>query len=288
MALRKRDLASGKVSLWLAVQPSVRRAAQRYSGQRDVDDVVQDVAEQFLRFPEEFRSEAHARSWARAVAEHRLIDLSRRTKPVLVADLDRPGAAEVTEEQALCRMALDCARTYMRRNGISESWLLGSRLDEPVSAAERAEKSRLRRRLQAHVREKTGWPAFIPPWRWLTPAAVALALVPIPFIAGLQLPDTASRWPDTQGAIDRLLEPSPAQGVASQQTVPSVPSSLQAPPGEVPRPPDSVRTVASVPTPWGDAQWREIEPPPDGPPPPLFCAQNLRLGSDICLDHPLK
>lgn len=288
MAVRKKGLARGRVTLWLAVQPSVRRAAQRYSGQRDVDDVVQDVAEQFLRFPEEFRSEAHARSWARVVAGHRLIDLSRRTKSLPVADLDRPGAAEVTEERALCQLALDCARKYMRRHGISESWLLGSRVGEPVSAAERAEKSRVRRRLQAHVKEKIGWPALIPTWRWVTPAAVALAVVPIPFIAGLQLPGTASRGPDTPAAIDGLLEPTPAEPVVSQQTVPSVPSPLQESPRGVPAPPDSGRVVASVPTPWGDAQWREIEPPPDGPPPPLFCARNVRPVSDVCVDHPVK
>ncbi len=207
MAVRKADLASDRATLWLAVQPSVRRAAKHFTGQRDVEDIVQDVAEKFLRFAGEFRSEAHARSWAKVVAEHRIISLSRRTECVPVADLDRPGAAEATEERALCRLALDCARTYMRRHGINESWLLGSPLGEPVSAAERAEKSRLRRRLQAHVREKIGLPALLPPWRWLTPAAVALAVVPIPFLAGLQLPETASSRPETPAAIDRLAEP---------------------------------------------------------------------------------
>lgn len=288
MAVRKADLASDRATLWLAVQPSVRRAAKHFTGQRDVEDIVQDVAEKFLRFAGEFRSEAHARSWAKVVAEHRIISLSRRTECVPVADLDRPGAAEATEERALCRLALDCARTYMRRHGINESWLLGSPLGEPVSAAERAEKSRLRRRLQAHVREKIGLPALLPPWRWLTPAAVALAVVPIPFLAGLQLPETASSRPETPAAIDRLAEPVPSEPVVSQQTAPSVPPSRQASPGDVPGPGDSVRMVASVPTPWGDAQWREVEPSPDGPPPPVFCAQNLRIAPDVCVDHPLK
>lgn len=287
MALLTRGPAADRAELWLAVQLSVKRAAQQCSGQTDVDDVVQDVAEQFLRYPEEFESEAHARSWARTVAMNRLIDVHRRTRSVPVADLDRPGAAEVTEERALHQMALDCARQYMRLHGISESWLLGRR-DEPVSAAERAERSRQRRRIQAYVREKIGWPAFVPSWRWLTPAAAAFAMVPIPFIGGSQLPESPAGRPNPPAVTVEPLTQQPSEALA-----PRVPSRVQPSPatpmgGGAATPPDSGRVVASLPTPWGEAGWRQFEPPPDEPPPPLFCARDLRVSPDVCVDHPLK
>lgn len=276
------------MALWLTVQPSVRRAAQRLSGQRDVDDVVQDVAEQFFRCPNEFRSEAEARSWSRVVVEHRVIDLSRRGSATPVADLEGSDTSHATEDRTLCQLALDCARAYMRRRGISESWLLGDPSGEPVSAADRAEKSRLRKMIRAHVKEKVGWPALLPSWRWLTPAAVALAVVPIPFIAGLEPPETSTGAPNVPAAVDELAESTSAELAASQPTVPWVLPSIRPSPHEMPAPPNPGRVMASVPTPLGDAQWREFEPPPDEPPPPLLCAQNLRVAPDACVNHPLK
>lgn len=271
-------------AMWIAIAPSLRRSVAGSAGANEIDDLLQDVAECFLVKTSGFSSEANALSWARVVARNRLIDRSRRPRSVPLADREIPSRVDA-QQAALDRMALDCARSFLGSLGVTEHWLAGED-DGPVSARERMQRSRIRRRLAAHIKDKVGWSVLVPRWRWLAPALGALSLVPIPFVASMAPPapsaDPAPVHGDgTPDSWNLSYEPARTPPHRDEPGIRPTPSAPSAPQGGQATP------IVTAPLPWGEARVRE-EPTPTGPPAPLACVNNLRPAPGICVEHPLR
>lgn len=271
-------------SMWIVIAPALRRSVAGSAGANEIDDLIQDVAERFLAKTSEFASEAKALAWARMVARNRLIDRSRRPRSTSLADREIPSRVDA-ERSALDRMALDCARSFLGTLGVTEHWLAGE-VRGPVTAKERMQRSRIRRKLADHLKDKVGWSVLVPRWRWLVPALGAASLIPIPFVASLTPPaPSADPAPvHRDGTPDSGNLSYEAARTSSQLDEPVV---RPTPPTPSAAPRGQADPIVTVPLPWGGARVRE-EPTPPGASEPLACVENLRPVPEVCLEHPLK
>lgn len=270
--------------LWNVVAPALRRSVAGSAGANEVDDLMQDVAECFFAKTSDFANEAHALAWARTVARNRLIDRSRRPRSTYLVDREIPSTVDA-ERSALDRMAFDCARSFLGTLGVTEHWLAGE-ISGPVTAKERMQRSRIRRKLAEYLEDKVGWSVLVPRWRWLVPALGAASLVPIPFFASLAPPapsvEPAPVYSDGTHDSDNLSYEAARASSQLDQAVdrPSPPA-----PSAAPR--DQADPLVTVPLPWGGARVRE-EPTPPRASQPLACVENLRPVPELCLEHPLR
>ena len=276
-------------ALWVEIAPAARRIVERSAARVDVDDVLQDVAERFFRHAPDFPSTDEGLAWVSVVARRRLIDLSRRSRPIPTAEIPSRHAVDA-ERSALGQLALECARRFMREHGIRENWLTGGE-DGPATAKDRMSRSRARRRLADHVGRKVGWPVLIPRLRWLAPALGVTAMIPLPYL-WFAAPDghPESSIPSRVGPATERREP--AQVLRSPEVTDSshVLSDGQGVGTTPVKPlPRNSEVVAEAPLPWGGAR---LVGHPEGAGHPedrksVVCVWGLQVAPDTCVAHPL-
>ena len=277
-------------ALWAEIAPQLRRIVGRSATPSDLDDVLQDVAERFFRQAPEFPNAGEGLAWATVVARRRLIDLSRRVRPIPTAEVKAVSCVD-TERSAIGQLALDCARRFMSEHGIRESWISG-REDGPADAKERMSRSRARRRVADHVGRKVGWPALIPRLRWLMPALGVTAMVPLPFAWSPEASEAHGQTgpKSSQSTEHRDLQPpEPARAPAAIPVVFAKTPKHGGDPAPSPRGAEPKYLGAEAPLPWGSA--RVKEEPNSGnqdAPAPLVCVWGVVIAPDTCVDHPLK
>ena len=275
-------------ALWVEIAPELRRIVGASAASSDLDDVLQDVAERFFRNAPESLTAEESLAWATVVARRRLIDLSRRMRPIPTDDLAAQPAMDA-ERTAFGHLALECARRYLREHGILESWISGGE-DGPASSRDRVRRSRARRRLADHMGRKIGWPALIPRLRWIVPAIGVTAIVPLPYLV---LPPVASdapaqaRQPAPFGLRDFEV-PSSASPELVTTTEPSPANAAITP--EPKRISERRERLRAEPFPWGGVA--AGEQPHGGAesdePSTLVCVWGLRVVADTCVAHPLE
>lgn len=272
-------------ALWVDIAPSLRRIIGRSVTAADLDDVLQDVAERFFRHAPEFPSSDEGLAWATVVARRRLIDQSRRTRPIPTDDLRAVSSGD-TERSALGKLALECARRFMSEHNIRESWIIGG--GGPTDARDRMSRSRARRRLADHVGRKVGWPVLIPRMRWLAPALGVTAMVPLPFMWSPAPTESRPAHQDSSPAIRGGESDSAVAVGAPPVEIVAVPK-LEMPAEPIDHTsPEGPSTVTEAPLPWGSARvQREPDPETGEEPTPLLCAWGLKLAPATCIPHPI-